>query len=129
MPRATSPRSEATRALSGVVGRDEAGRRLLATLAPPRRRRRGRCGPAGYPTPTKTRILAGGIHSAKQQVVRIDRAGASTVRRCAMRAAFQARVLRAVRGCDALLVSDYGSGLVTPALVAERQARPAARKA
>ena len=28
---------------------------------------------AGFRTPTKTRILAGGIHSAKQQVVRIDR--------------------------------------------------------
>ena len=27
----------------------------------------------GYRTPVKTRILAGGIHSAKQQVVRIDR--------------------------------------------------------
>ena len=26
-------------------------------------------------TPVKTRILAGGVHSAKQQVVRIDRAG------------------------------------------------------
>ena len=31
------------------------------------------CAPAGYRTPVKTRILAGGIHSAKQQVVRIDR--------------------------------------------------------
>ena len=33
----------------------------------------------GYRTPTKTRILAGGVHSAKQQVVRIDRAAASRV--------------------------------------------------
>jgi hypothetical protein len=29
--------------------------------------------PDDYQTPVKTRILAGGIHSAKQQVVRIDR--------------------------------------------------------
>src|SRR5215204_1684725 len=56
----------------GFAGRDEQGRRLLealkrrADLAPVVR-------PTGYVTPTKTRILAGGIHSAKQQVVRIDR--------------------------------------------------------
>ena len=31
------------------------------------------CAPSGYRTPVKTRILAGGVHSAKQQVVRIDR--------------------------------------------------------
>ena len=74
--------------------------------------------PAGYRTPTKTRILAGGIHSAKQQVVRIDRAASSTVDDTT-RLAFESRVLRAVRGADALLVSDYGSGLVRPRLVTE----------
>jgi hypothetical protein len=40
-----------------------------------------------------------------------------------MRKGFAARVLAAVRGCEGLLVSDYGSGLVTPALVAEAQRR------
>ena len=29
--------------------------------------------PRGYETPVKTRILAGGFHTAKQQIVRIDR--------------------------------------------------------
>jgi rfaE bifunctional protein kinase chain/domain len=104
--------------LSGVIGRDEAGRRLLATLKRRRVDVAAILRPRAYPTPTKTRILAGGIHSAKQQVVRIDRAAASVVDD-GVRAAFQARVLRALRRCDALLVSDYGSGLVTPSLVAE----------
>jgi D-glycero-beta-D-manno-heptose-7-phosphate kinase len=104
--------------LVGLAGRDETGRRLLATLKKRRIDVAPVVRPPGYRTPTKTRILAGGIHSAKQQVVRIDRAAANAVDD-AMRAAFRARVLRAVRGCDALLVSDYGSGLVTPALVAE----------
>src|SRR6186997_229206 len=49
-------------ALAAVVGRDEPGQRLLRALRA-----------AGRATPVKTRILAGGIHSAKQQVVRIDR--------------------------------------------------------
>jgi rfaE bifunctional protein kinase chain/domain len=104
--------------LAGLAGRDEVGRRLLATL----KKRRIDVGavvrPAGYRTPTKTRILAGGIHSAKQQVVRIDRAAAGEADDAA-RKAFASRVLRVVRGCDALLVSDYGTGLVTPKLVAE----------
>ena len=104
--------------LAGVTGRDETGRRLLATLKSRRIDVDAVLRPAGYRTPTKTRILAGGIHSAKQQVVRIDRAASGTIDE-ASRAAFEARVLRAVRGADALLVSDYGSGLVRPQLVTE----------
>lgn len=104
--------------LAGLAGNDEAGRRLLATLKKRRIDVAPVVRPAGYRTPTKTRILAGGIHSAKQQVVRIDRA-ADHVADEKMRAAFRTRVLHAVRGCDALLVSDYGTGLVTPALITE----------
>ncbi len=106
----------------GVVGRDESGRRLVATM---RRRRidvRRLLVPGGYRTPTKTRILAGGIHSAKQQVVRIDRA-ATSVADGRARELFEDRVLNAAEGADALLVSDYGSGLVTPSLVASARDR------
>jgi D-glycero-beta-D-manno-heptose-7-phosphate kinase len=104
--------------IAGVIGRDEAGRRLLSTL---RRRRvdaKHVLRPAGYATPTKTRILAGGIHSAKQQVVRIDRASADLEGEERIRDAFASHAMRAVRGADAIIVSDYGSGLITPALVA-----------
>jgi D-glycero-beta-D-manno-heptose-7-phosphate kinase len=104
--------------LAGLAGRDEIGRRLLATLKKRRIDVAPVVRPAGYRTPTKTRILAGGIHSAKQQVVRIDRAAANVADE-SMTRAFRSRVLHAVRGCDALLVSDYGTGLVTPALIAE----------
>jgi rfaE bifunctional protein kinase chain/domain len=69
----------------------------------------------------KTRILAGGIHSAKQQVVRIDR-GVGQPFAAPTRAAFERAALRAIRRADAVLVSDYGSGLVTPALVARLKA-------
>src|SRR3954447_18164005 len=97
----------------GLAGRADTGRRLLEIL----KRRRvdvgGIARPGGYRTPTKTRILAGGIHSAKQQVVRIDRA-ASAAADDRARDAFNARVVAAARECDALLISDYGSGLVTP---------------
>jgi D-glycero-beta-D-manno-heptose-7-phosphate kinase len=104
-----------TPVVAGVVGRDVPGRRLLEVL-----KRRADLStvirPAGVVTPTKTRILAGGIHSAKQQVVRIDRVGASDLSE-RDRATLEKRLLQKARSCDAMLVSDYGSGLATPALV------------
>ena len=109
--------------IAGLAGRDEAGRRLVATLKRHRVDAQHVMRPAGYATPTKTRILAGGIHSAKQQVVRIDRASVDLGRDDRMRKAFAAHALRAVRGADAVIVSDYGSGLVTPALVAAIRTR------
>jgi rfaE bifunctional protein kinase chain/domain len=69
----------------------------------------------GVATTVKTRILAGGVHSAKQQVVRIDKAG--PVVTPALRKRLQAALVRAARGADAIIVSDYGSGVVTPAMV------------
>ena len=106
--------------LVGVLGRDDAGRRLLASLhAGVDRRRVAR--DASVATPVKTRILAGGIHSAKQQVVRIDR-GVGRVAGRATRAAFERRAMEASLSADAVLLSDYGSGLVTPAFAAKVRA-------
>jgi D-glycero-beta-D-manno-heptose-7-phosphate kinase len=110
--------------LIGVAGRDEAGKRLLARF-------RGIDGkgilrPAGYQTPVKTRILAGGVHSAKQQIVRIDRV-VSTGYDEKTRAAFKRAALNAAGDCDAILMSDYGTGLVTPELAAAVSKKAAAR--
>ena len=99
----------------GVAGEDETGRRLLDAM---RGRVDVRCvvTQEGIATPRKTRILAGGVHSAKQQVVRIDRAPRA-VPGDAVRRTVARKLLGALSRCDALLVSDYGTGLVTPALV------------
>jgi D-glycero-beta-D-manno-heptose-7-phosphate kinase len=109
----------------GVAGRDETGRRLLDVM----RRSvdvRAVVRPAAYRTPTKTRILAGGVHSAKQQVVRIDRATRPSFSE-AERRTIESRLMQACARADALLVSDYGTGLVTPAAVA-RARRTLARR-
>jgi rfaE bifunctional protein kinase chain/domain len=97
--------------LVGVVGADEPGRRLLGSL-PARVSGRGIVRGAGYVTPVKTRILAGGVHSAKQQVVRIDKAGGDTSAALARRA--QTALARALSRVDAVILSDYGGSLVTP---------------
>jgi len=100
----------------GVLGRDETGRRLRALLRDTRIQARHVVAERGYTTPVKTRILAGGVHSTKQQLVRIDRAT-----RLPDRSAARAVLLRALRGfqgrLDAVLVSDYGFGLLTPEMV------------
>lgn len=100
----------------GVLGRDEHGRRLRSLL------REGGIATAhvvaepGYVTPVKTRILAGGTHSTKQQVVRVDKAtrlpGRSRARR-----ELRSRLRGLAGAFDAVLVSDYGFGLLTPGLV------------
>jgi len=104
-----------TASLAAVVGRDEPGQRLLRALHKRVDQRRV-VRVAGRPTPVKTRILAGGIHSAKQQVVRIDR-GVANGFDDRSRTAFERQAVAASARADAVLVSDYGSGLVTPALV------------
>jgi D-glycero-beta-D-manno-heptose-7-phosphate kinase len=103
----------ATVEVVGVVGRDAAGDRMLDAL-PPRARTRSVCRADVYVTPVKTRILAGGVHSAKQQVVRIDRAGGVPDRPIAR--AVESALARTAARADAVIVSDYGSGLITPAL-------------
>ena len=97
------------------VGRQDVDRRLVRAL-PRRVARTGLLRPPGYHVPVKTRILAGGLHTARQQVVRIDRAPATAPDEKGRRE-IERVARRAIKGCDGLLVSDYGGGLVTPALV------------
>ena len=106
--------------LVGFAGGDDHGRRLGRSL-PRGVVKTGLLRLPGYRTPTKTRILAGGVHSARQQVVRVDRDGppvAPEARRALAQAAAEA-----VAGCDAVVVSDYGTGLITPRFVADLMRR------
>jgi D-glycero-beta-D-manno-heptose-7-phosphate kinase len=106
-----------TALLAAVIGRDEPGRRLMKALhrrVNPRPLVRS----ARRSTTIKTRILAGGIHSAKQQVVRIDRLAGGSLDKTTRDAFFRSAVSAALRS-DAVLVSDYGGGLVSPAIVSK----------
>lgn len=107
--------------LVGLVGTDESGRRLADSLHE-RVERSGLIRAMRYRTPTKTRILAGGVHSAKQQVVRIDREALGDPSE-PVRRVFARKALGAAASVDAILVSDYGYGMVTPPLVRAIRAR------
>jgi len=95
----------------GLVGRDDAGKRVLDAM-PKGSRLTGVMRQSGIVTPVKTRILAGGVHSAKQQVVRIDRAGTAPTPGAVKKV--EAALARRLRGANAVILSDYGTGLVTP---------------
>jgi rfaE bifunctional protein kinase chain/domain len=111
--------------LIALAGNDEPGKRLRASLR--HLDTKGLLRPSGYRTPVKTRILAGGVHTAKQQIVRIDRM-VSTEYDAKCRAAFARAALKAAGECDAILLSDYGTGLVTPDLARALRRKVAARR-
>ncbi len=100
----------------GVVGDDEPGKLLLRAFRHKQIPVSGVLKDKSYTTVTKTRILAGFAHTAGQQVVRLDREPTespnSHLRRELVLAAREY-----TRASDALLVSDYGYGAATPALL------------
>ena len=73
----------------------------------------GVVGAEGRLTPVKTRIMAGGYESTRQQVVRLDREPEPAIAD-PVEDALVAAVKTAGRSADAFLVSDYGYGAVTP---------------
>lgn len=100
----------------GIVGDDEPGRLLLKAFRHKRIAVSGILKDKNHTTVTKTRILAGMTHSARQQVVRIDREpDADPNFHFTRELILSAREY--ARASDALLVSDYGYGAATPAIL------------
>ncbi len=102
----------------GVIGDDEPGRLLLRQFRHKRIPVSGVLKDKQYTTVTKTRILAGMTHTARQQVVRLDREPESEPNSHLKRELVLA-AREYVRASDALLVSDYGYGSASPAILNE----------
>ncbi len=100
----------------GVVGDDEPGRLLLKYFRHKRIAVSGVLKDKSYSTITKTRILAGMTHTARQQVVRIDREPKEPPNAHLTRELYLA-ARNYAHASDAVLVSDYGYGAATPAIV------------
>jgi rfaE bifunctional protein kinase chain/domain len=100
----------------GVVGDDEPGRLLLRAFRHRRIPVSGVLKDKSYTTVTKTRIIAGFAHTAGQQVVRLDREPAEGPN-SHLRRELVLATREYARASDALLVSDYGYGAATPALL------------
>jgi rfaE bifunctional protein kinase chain/domain len=100
----------------GVIGDDEPGRLLIKAFRHKHIPVSGVLKDKGHTTVTKTRILAGMTHSARQQVVRVDREPENPPNSHLTRELVLA-AREYARASDALLVSDYGYGSATPAIL------------
>src|SRR6478735_8152504 len=100
----------------GIVGDDEAGRLLLKHFRHKKIPVSGVLKDKSYTTVTKTRILAGMTHTSRQQVVRVDREPQGEPNPHLTRELYLA-ARNYAHASDALLVSDYGYGAATPAIV------------
>jgi rfaE bifunctional protein kinase chain/domain len=106
----------------GIVGDDELGRLLLKYFRHKKIAVSGVLKDKAYTTVTKTRILAGMTHTARQQVVRVDREPPDAPNSHLTRELYLA-ARNYAHASDALLVSDYGYGAATPAIVSALQAK------
>ncbi len=100
----------------GVVGDDESGRAIVGAFESLGVVTRGIATSRGYRTPTKVRIMGGCKHAIKQQIVRYDIEDA--VEPSAEIESTHAEALELWSGAARVAVlSDYGYGAVTPALL------------
>jgi len=100
----------------GLVGDDEPGRLLLKYFRHKKIAISGVLKDKSYTTVTKTRILGGMTHNTRQQVVRVDREPEEAPSSHVTRELYLA-ARNYAHASDALLVSDYGYGAATPAIV------------
>jgi rfaE bifunctional protein kinase chain/domain len=96
----------------GLLGRDEFGIALMQIFEEKGIRRDGIIINKKISTVVKSRILAGGLHTGRQQIVRIDREKFSSIPKW-----IEDRLLHIIdsnlNNVDAILISDYGYGLLS----------------
>ncbi|HEU5410626.1 MAG TPA: PfkB family carbohydrate kinase [Candidatus Acidoferrales bacterium] len=106
----------------GAVGNDAAGDVLVAYFRSKGVNISGIVSAKNWTTTTKTRFLARWSHTARQQVLRVDREASE-----APGEGVQRQIQRKAEACAAksngTIVSDYGAGVVTPELVKRLRAK------
>ena len=95
----------------GIVGNDSEGNQLINYFESLGIDTRGINKIKSYRTPTKTRILAGAIHSQPLQVLRLDKC--ELVDGGVYSKALKRTLCSRLKKADAVLISDYGYGAVT----------------
>lgn len=96
--------------LVSVAGEDEAGRALIEKLNEAGVDCSGLIVSRAIQTTTKVRILAGQLHSTRQQVIRIDYEG-KALSDSALRSRLRENVRKQTESADAVIISDYNYGV------------------
>jgi len=100
----------------GVIGNDSAGTELVRILGGKGVNTDGFIVDSSRPTITKTRIMAGGDATVRQQVVRVDRENKEALSE-RVEKAVQEYILSCLTEMDGVVLSDYGSNTVTPRIM------------
>lgn len=103
---------------AGVVGADGAAEGLRAIFAEKGIETDALVTDAARPTTAKTRVIAGGRETVRQQVVRIDREDRSPLPEAAA-ARLRDAALAAAGGADGVVLSDYGGAAISDSLARE----------
>jgi len=102
--------------LVSVAGKDEAGKALIERLNSAGVDCSGVVIADDVRTTTKVRILAGQVHSTRQQVIRLDYDN-DVLNTQTLRAQVQERVRDHVGAADAIIVSDYNYGIADTTMI------------
>jgi len=113
--------------LISVTGDDEAGRALVETLTAAGVDCSGVVISSASRTTTKVRVLAGQLHSTRQQVIRIDYEG-EILKDAELRARLRVGVLEHMQAADAVIISDYNYGVADADMAAFARDAAVARK-
>jgi len=96
----------------GLAGDDHAGKKLVSNIGKKNIPSSNIIVDSARPTTVKTRILGSGLHTTYQQVLRIDQGITDPIT-----GKVEERVLEVidilVDKCDALVISDYGYGIIS----------------
>lgn len=99
----------------GVVGQDNAGEQLSHSLCEKKVNTDGLFIDASRPTITKTRIMAGGQATVRQQIVRIDRESKEPLS-VTIEQKMLGYIEETIPAMSAVIISDYGSMTISPAI-------------
>lgn len=97
----------------GVVGQDYAGQELARILASKNANTAGLLIDTSRPTITKTRVMAGGQATVRQQIVRIDKEKKEALN-VQIEEAVKSYITAHIADMHGVVLSDYGSHTVTP---------------
>ncbi len=112
--------------LVAAVGTDAAGKALLEKVENAGVNCRGIVVSEELQTTTKVRILAGQLHSTRQQVIRLDYDGQTPIRPD-LQALLRQRASELAKDAGALIVSDYNYGVVDSEMTIEVRAATSQR--
>ncbi|MGH9930494.1 MAG: bifunctional heptose 7-phosphate kinase/heptose 1-phosphate adenyltransferase [Pyrinomonadaceae bacterium] len=113
--------------LVSVAGDDEAGRALVEKLNAAGVDCSGLVTSPALQTTTKSRILAGQLHSTRQQVIRIDYEG-ERLSEPELRERLRDSVAEHTRAADAVIISDYNYGVANAEMASFTRDAAAARE-